>query len=427
MPSCAYEAALRERLLDHLEVLGKDRLLEVLGKLVSIPTVNPPGESYGEMAEALQEIMEDSGYDVRVVEVPRSYLEKYIPAYADHPRYIVLARLGSKGPVLHFNSHYDVVPPGDGWSRDPFRLTVEGDIVYGRGVVDMKGGMATAILAAHAASRAGAEELGSIELSFTPDEETGGETGVKYLVDSGLVSPDYVIVPEASGSGNVWIGNKGNLWAEVEVRGRQAHGSTPWLGLNAFEGMAKLAAALSGALSRRLSGRISSYPFEDPRGARPTVNLGGEVHGGAKVNVVPGRYSFTIDRRLIPEEDLESAEAELRSALEEAAAPLREEGYEVEMRVISRSPPSVVDPRGRLATALSEAIRAVKGNGPSLTVCPGGLDTRYFQMAGIEALTYGPGDTSYAHAADERNSISEMLDVAKAYALLIPSLFAPCA
>ena len=428
MPSsCSYEAALSERSLSALDSLGKGRLLEVLEKLVSIPTVNPPGESYGEMVEVLHSIMEDSGYEVRVVEVPRDYLERYIPQYADNPRYVVVARIGSDRPTIHFNSHYDVVPAGDGWSRDPFKLTVEGDVVYGRGTVDMKGGMAAAILAAQAAAIAGADQYGSVELSFTPDEETGGETGVKYMVDSRLVSPDYVIVPEASGSDNVWIGNKGNVWAEVEVRGRQAHGSTPWLGLNAFEGMARLAVALSEALSRRLSSRVSSYPFADPREARPTVNLGGAVYGGAKVNVVPGRYAFTIDRRLIPEEDVESVEAELRAAVEEASSPLREEGYSVELRITSRSPPSVADPRGKLATALSNAIRAVTGSAPRLTVCPGGLDTRYFQMAGVEALTYGPGDDSYAHAADERNTISEMMRVARAYAVLIPSLLSPCA
>ncbi|MGC9116534.1 MAG: M20 family metallopeptidase [Conexivisphaera sp.] len=426
MPSCSYEADLRERSADALASLGRGRLLEILGQLVSVPTVNPPGQSYGEMAEVLQSIMEEAGYDVKVIEVPRDYLERHIPEYADHPRYLVLARLGSGRPVVHFNSHYDVVPPGDGWTKDPFRLTVDGDLVYGRGVVDMKGGMATAILAAQAAAVAGADQFGSVELSFTPDEETGGETGVKYMVDSGIVSPDYVIVPEASGLNNIWIGNKGHLWAEVEVRGRQAHGSTPWLGLNAFEGMARLAISISEALSPRLSSRRSSYPFADPREASSTINIGGAVSGGAKVNLVPGRYSFTIDRRLIPEEDLGAAEAELRGAVEAAAAPLRERGYAVEMRITSASAPSVVSPEGRLASALSAAVREVTGSSPRLTVCPGGLDTRYFQLAGIEALTYGPGDTSRAHAADEANSISEMMRVAAAYAALIPSLLSPC-
>ncbi|MGB9734384.1 MAG: M20/M25/M40 family metallo-hydrolase, partial [Conexivisphaera sp.] len=111
---------------------------------------------------------------------------------------------------------------------------------------------------------------------------------------------------------------------------------------------------------------------------------------------------------------------------EEAAAPLRAEGYSVDLRITSRSPPSVVDPRGKLATALSAAVTRSTGSAPRLTVCPGGLDTRYFQMAGVEALTYGPGDTSYAHAVDERNTISEMMRVARAYAVLIPSLLSPC-
>lgn len=400
----------------------KGFMLDVLRRLVSIPTVNPPGESYGDMASYLEGLLSGVGASVRVVEVPRRVLEERIPAYADKPRYIVVARVGSGGPVLHFNSHYDVVPAGRGWSSDPFRLRVEGDLVYGRGVVDMKGGMASSITAFKILVDSGLVKEGSLELSFTPDEETGGETGVLYMLEEGLTSPDYVVVPEASGSTNIWIGNKGALWLDVEVHGKQAHGSTPWLGVNAFEGMVELAWGLVRELKPRIESRKSQYDYGDPRAARPVLTVGGEVEGGVKVNVVPGYYSFSLDRRLIPEEDLGEAEEEILDYISESAKALEEKGLRVEVRVRSRFEATVTNPDSRLVKEAVHSVRTALGVEPSVTVCPGGLDTRYFQARGVQAITYGPGDSSYAHASNERNSIKELIATTKVYSLLAAGL-----
>lgn len=413
---------MEESILHAVDAKGKDRLLDMLSRLVEVPTVNPPGEGYGRMVEVLRELLKDTGFDVRVMEVPRNILEEHIREYADHPRYIVVARAGSGSPVLHFNGHYDVVPEGQGWTRPAFKLTIDGDTVYGRGVVDMKGGLASMMMAAEAAVEVGLPGNGSLELSFTPDEETGGETGVAYMVESGIVNPDHVVVAEASGSKNVWIGNKGALWADVEIVGRQAHGSTPWFGANAFEGMVKVAGAISDDVGHLLGSRSSNYPFADPREAKPTMTIGGEVHGGAKVNMVPGYYRFSIDRRLLPEEKPEHVEEELERMISRASEGLSRMGLEARLRIVSSFEATVTSSDSVLVTELSQAIIRAVGERPSLTVCPGGLDTRYFQLHGVQAVTYGPGDSSHAHAADERNNVQEMLSVARAYGVLMARL-----
>ncbi|MEM1930811.1 MAG: M20/M25/M40 family metallo-hydrolase, partial [Sulfolobales archaeon] len=156
--------------------------LEVLKDMVSIPTVNPPGEKYGEFARLSREVLENLGFEVSVFEVPRDYVERYYPDYSQYPRYIVLAKYGTGKPVLQFNGHYDVVPPGSGWSKNPFEPIIEGGRLYGRGSSDMKGGIAAFIAAAKTLVESVGKVRGTLELALVPDEEIGGETGTGYLV-----------------------------------------------------------------------------------------------------------------------------------------------------------------------------------------------------------------------------------------------------
>ncbi len=393
--------------------------VDTLCKLISIPTVVPPGEHYSELTETLEKLLIELGFDVKVYEVPRNIVEKCYPEYADYPRYIVVARIGSQRPTIHINGHYDVVPPGSGWSRDPFRPTVEDGKVYGRGATDMKGGIATAITFAKSLVESHQTIPFTLELSFTPDEEIGGLTGVKYMLESRIVNPDYAIVAEPSGIDNVWYGNKGSVWLLVEVFGKQAHGSTPWLGVNAFEKMVELVYKMIHELKPRIESKISRYEYEDPRGARATINIGGEIRGGAKINIVPGYVAFTIDRRVIPEESAEEALNEILSFIEEAKKAIPD--LNVNVKVLGISDAVVTDPEQPIVKAFVESIREVVGRARR-TVCIGGLDTRYFQKMGIPAVTYGPGEPSVAHLADEYIPIDHYEVVAKVYGRAINRL-----
>ena len=386
-----------------------ERAVEILSQIIRIPTVNPPGKEYGAFADYAEKFLRGIGMDVEVVEVPRHEVAKVCLECSDYPRYIIIARVGE--PRLHFNGHYDVVPPGQGWTvTDPFTPRLADNRLYGRGAQDMKGGIAAILAAAEEALRQGASNF---EISLVPDEEIGGETGAGYLVRNIGVRAPWVIIAEGSGHDNIWIGHKGLVWFMVEVYGKQVHGSVPWLGLNAFEGAVKLASRIIDVLKPRIESRTSKYEYDDPNGRKATINVGGEVRGSVKTNVVPGYFAFSIDRRVLPDEDLDEARREIEDFIAETAKGLGD--YKVEVHVTNIADAALVDPQHPLVERLAETVRKVTGVEPRRTVCIGGLDARFFVKAGIPTATYGPGPTHAAHTPDEYVYVDQLIAVSKVY------------
>lgn len=394
--------------------------LKVLKDMVAIPTINPPGERYGDFAEYAKEVLESLGVEVKIIEVPAEYVKEYYPDYAAYPRYIVYAKYGEGKPVFHFNGHYDVVPAGSGWTRRPFDPVIEGERLYGRGSTDMKGGIASFLVALKSIIDSSKKLKGSIEVALVPDEEIGGESGAGFLVRKVGVRPDYAVIGEPSGSESIWIGHKGAIWALVEVYGKQAHGSTPWLGVNAFEYMVKLAYRFMTEYRQYLESKKSMYEYDDPRGARPTAMIGGEIRGGVKVNVVPGYAAFSIDRRVVPEEKLEDVEKEIVDFAKKASIDFGD--ARVEVKITNRLPPALTDPSSDFVKTVQETAGKVLGKKPKLTVCLGGLDMRFYTEVNIPIVTYGPGVLSVAHVADEYLPLSEFEKMAKIYYALIEKL-----
>jgi len=395
--------------------------VKILKEIISIPTINPPGEHYGEFKDYIVEILRDIGMDVHVHKVPKDYVSMHYPDYADKPRYIIIARIGKNKPVLQFNGHYDVVPPGSGWSRDPFKPHVSDEKLYGRGAVDMKGGIAATLLAIKTViSLLGEPENGSLEIALVPDEEIGGKTGTGYLVEY-LGVPDYTVIAEPSNTNNVWIGHKGALWGFIEIYGKQAHGSTPWHGVNAFEYMVRVALDMIREYNAKLDSKHSAYDYGDPRAAKPTINLGGEVVGGAKINVVPGYYAFSFDRRLIVEEKLEEVEKEIREFIDEISKKYKQNGVEIKLKIVSKLAPAFTSPNNILVKTLIDIGKNLGLNIRPI-VCVGGLDLHYYTTKGVTAIAYGPGPTDLAHQANEYVSLKELRTAAKVYAGLINTL-----
>ncbi|MEM3983634.1 MAG: M20/M25/M40 family metallo-hydrolase [Sulfolobales archaeon] len=189
----------------------------LLKDMVSIPTVNPPGEHYLEFADLAKKVLENIGFNVSLIEVPEDFLDRYYPyapAHRGRPRIIVYAKYGSGKPVLHFNGHYDVVPPGSGWTRDPFTPVEENGRIYGRGTTDMKGGIAAFIAATKSVIDSKESIKGTIEIALVPDEEAGG-AGSRYFAVKRLSEPDYVILGEPTTNGIIGIGHKGMIRAMV--------------------------------------------------------------------------------------------------------------------------------------------------------------------------------------------------------------------
>lgn len=392
--------------------------VKFLGEIVSIPTISPWGEGYEEFAKVSRELLESVGVSVEIHRVPQDYVDPRVPPEGrGRARYIVLARIGDRDNVaIHFNGHYDVVPGGPGWSvTDPFKPRIVGERLYGRGATDMKGGIA-AIAAAMASLSKQADQFGmGVEAVFVPDEEIGGSTGTGYVVEKGMVKSKYVVIAEPSSLGQIYIGHKGAVWGEVVVKGRTGHGSTPWLGVNAFEKATMIARKMFEELVPKIEAKRSRYTYDLEEGNRATIMIGGYLKGGEKINQIPGEVIFSFDRRLIVEENSEDAWKEIEEFVNDAAKKV---GADVELRFVHRMEPVVVNPESRIFNAIERGAKKVLGIRPRKIVCIGGLDMRYYAAAGYEAATYGPGVLGTAHTPDEYIEIEDMVLASKIYSLL---------
>lgn len=405
-----------EYLFRHID-LKKEELVDFAKELISIPTVNPPGENYEDIVSVLEKRLKADDFSMWRYLTPPAILKKY-KVEGGSPRITLIARwdVGAK-KTLHINGHYDVVPVTSNWRTDPFKPLVKNGKLYGRGAEDMKGTIACTIFAVEALKSQGLKPNVNIEFSFVPDEETGGMTGLGYLASEGILKPDYAL-GEGYWEDHVSIGNKGVLWLEVEVKGHSCHGSTPYKGVNAFEKMLEVADAIK-KLERRVSKRKTSYATFNRRDRYATLVLGGEMKGGLKVNVVPDKAQFTIDRRVLPEEDSNRAEEEIRDAVENLKK--KDKSLEVKIRTIAKDVPVVVEDKA-LLNAMGSAIGKVIRKRPKFAIQPGGTDLRFFIKKGIPAVGYGPRGGGKYHGDNEHVFADSLPKTTKVFTQFIMNL-----
>jgi succinyl-diaminopimelate desuccinylase len=411
----------------YIDAHEKD-LLALLGRLVRLPTVNPPGDLYDATTRLLAAELKAAGLTVRRPRVPDALLRKALPKeHWDKPRWNVLGRLpaargaagakGAKPKTLHFNAHYDVVPVSGKWRHgDAFSGVVEDGWIYGRGTADMKGSIASLILALRALRATGTAPALNVEVSFTADEETDSALGAGWVVAHGGVRPDYALVLEGGEGRVIGCGHNGVVWLEVTVHGRAAHGSTPKDGINALEHMSRLVLAL-GEHGREIARRGFTAPDRAVR--HPTLNVGGVFSSGkgGKINTVPALARFSIDRRVIPTETAVAAERELRAFL--AAAARRIPGCRITVTKVSENHPSYAPPEHPFARALARHVAHERRCQPVFGCSTGFNDMQFFaQVLKVPTLGYGPGGENF-HAVDERAPVKELLAAARIYAGLM--------
>ncbi len=397
-----------------------EELLQRLQQLVGIPTVNPPGERYGAVTTWLTRELVAAGVPTRRHPIPNAVLERSLPQEQHaFPRYNVLGKLPGRGArkTVHFNAHYDVVPVSGKWRHvSPFSGVVDGGWVYGRGTADMKGSIASLLMALRAIRATRTSPAVNVEVSFTADEETDSVLGAGWLVAHAPIEPDYAIVMEGGEGRTVCCGHNGTVWLEVEVLGCPAHGSLPEKGINALEKMAALVLELEN-YKRELARRTWRTP--EGRTMRPTLNVGGVFHcgAGAKINTVPAHASFSIDRRVLAIERHNGAERELRAFL--AAAARRIPQCRIRVRRISENYACFSEPTHPFFAAMAECVTRVRREPTTFNVSTGFNDMHFFSHhLGIPTLGYGPGGERF-HAVDERAKVKELLASAKIYAELI--------
>lgn len=396
-------------------IADRRRPLEKLAQsLIHIPTVNPPGEHYAECTALLKTRLDEMGMKTQVHRVPDRVRDRVLPDCTGYRRYNVIARLDVGAPkTVHFNAHYDVVPVSGNWLYDPFEAKIDDDWLYGRGAADMKGMIAACMIAVETLHKAGIEPKVNIEMSFTADEEIGGELGAGYVVKNKLIHADYAIVCEGGFENKVGVGHNGILWLDVKLRGKSGHAAHPHRGINAFEQAAALAVELA-----RVKPKLARRSFTGPndKAKHPTINIGG-VFGqsdGGKVNTIPGDAHFTIDRRVIPSEEAGDAEKELRDIIRGARAKI--DHFKPSIDKFLDLDPCVVDHTLPMPQAFSRSVKAVRGGRPKFQTTPGFTDLHYFiNEGGMTGVGYGARGRDY-HGVNERIRISELVKLANIYA-----------
>jgi succinyl-diaminopimelate desuccinylase len=384
-----------------------DEQVRFLQELVRVPTDTPPGNN-APHAERTAQLLQEFGFEPERHPVPQAQVRAY--GLESITNLIVRRRYGS-GPTIALNAHGDVVPPGDGWSHDPYGAEIVDGKLYGRAAAVSKSDFASYTFAVRALEALGARLAGAVELHFTYDEEFGGELGPGWLLAQGLTRPDCLI---AAGFGyQVVTAHNGCLQLEVTVHGRMAHAAYPDTGVDALQAAVAILAALYRD-NDRLRGIRSSVAGI----THPWLNVG-RIEGGTNTNVVPGKVAFKLDRRMIPEEQPEQVEAAIRQMITDAVAPL--EGIGVNIKRLLLAQAWRPDARNaRLVQILQHHGQAVFGEAIPASGTPLYTDVRLYGAMGVPAAIYGAGPRtvleSNAKRADEHLVLEDLRRATKVVA-----------
>jgi acetylornithine deacetylase/succinyl-diaminopimelate desuccinylase-like protein len=384
-----------------------DEEVAFLQALVRVPTDTPPGDN-APHAEATAALLRSFGFAVERHPVPADFVRARGLASITN---LVVRRAYGEGRTIALNAHGDVVPPGEGWTHDPYGGEVVDGRLYGRAAAVSKSDFATYAFAVRALESLASPLRGTVELHFTYDEEFGGEAGPAWLLAQGLTRPDYAIA--ASFSYQVVVAHNGCLQLEVTVHGVMAHAAIPDTGVDALRGANAILSELY-AQNERYKEIRSSVPGID----HPYVNVG-LIEGGTNTNVVPGKVVLKLDRRMIPEEDPAHVEAQIRDVIARAAATVP--GVRVDIRRLLLATALQPDARNApLVSALQRHAEVVFGEPIPTTGTPLYTDVRLYAAAGAACALYGAGPRtvreSNAKRADEHLVLSDLRGATKVIA-----------
>jgi len=388
-----------------------DEEVRFLQELVRVPTDTPPGNN-APHAERTAEVLKAFGFEAEKHAVPA---QDVLAASLQSITNLIVRRKYGAGRTIGLNAHGDVVPPGDGWTHDPYGGEIADGKLYGRASAVSKSDFATYTFATRALESLQAPLKGGVELYFTYDEEFGGELGPGWLLQQGLVKPDLLIA--ASFSYQVITGHNGCLQMEVTVHGKMGHAAVPDTGVDALQAATLILNALyqQNTLYKQVKSQVKGI-------THPYLNVG-LIHGGTNTNVIPGKVVIKFDRRMIPEENPAEVEATLRRVVADAVAQSPGITIEIKRLLLANAlqPLPGIQP---LVQALCQHASTVFGEAIEASGTPLYTDARLFCERGIPAVLYGCGPRtvleSNAKRADEH---IELEDLRRATKVIARSLF----
>ncbi|MBP7531902.1 MAG: M20/M25/M40 family metallo-hydrolase [Ottowia sp.] len=397
-----------------------DEQVAFLQQLVRVPTDTPPGDN-APHAEKTAELLQAFGYTAERHAVPAAEVQAY--GMQSITNLIVRRRYGAGGRTIALNAHGDVVPPGEGWTHDPYGGEIVDGQMFGRATAVSKSDFATFSFAVRALEAVAKPTRGAVELHFTYDEEFGGELGPGWLLAQGLTHPDLMVA--AGFSHEVVVAHNGCLQLEVTVEGEMSHAAIPDSGCDALQGAVHLMNALYAlnADYKKVASKVAGI-------THPYLNIG-RIEGGTNTNVVPGKVVFKLDRRMIPEEDAAQVEQSIRDTIARAAAsyapPRGQAGIRVGVRRLLLAQAMTPLPgNAPLVEAIQRHGAAVFGDKPAAVGTPLYTDVRLYVALGIPGVIYGAGPRtvleSHAKRADERLSLDDLRRATKVVARALADL-----
>jgi succinyl-diaminopimelate desuccinylase len=384
-----------------------DEEVKFLQALIRVPTDTPPGNN-APHAERTAELLQQFGFEA----------EKHSPSAAEVAEAgmqsitnLIVRRKYGAGTTIALNAHGDVVPPGEGWTHNPYGGAIVDGHIYGRAAAVSKSDFATFTFATRALEAAAKPTQGSVELHFTYDEEFGGELGPGWLLRNALTKPDLMIA--AGFSYQVITAHNGCLQMEVTVHGETAHAAIPSTGVDAMQGAVRILNALyaQNTIYKQINSRVKGI-------THPYLNVG-RIEGGTNTNVVPGKVTFKLDRRMIPEENPVEVEATIRQVIADTAATYPGITVDIKRLLLAHSMQPLPGNKP-LVKALQKHGKAVFGESIPALGTPLYTDVRLYGAYGIPGVIYGAGPRtvleSHAKRADERLALEDLRRATKVVA-----------
>jgi len=393
-----------------------DEQVKFLQALVQVPTDTPPGNNAPHAAKTT-ELLKSLGYEAEQFPVPEAEVKAY--GLTSLTNLIVRRPFGAGGKTIALNAHGDVVPPGEGWTHPPYGAEIENGHMYGRATAVSKCDFSTFTYALRAVEALRDQQRlalkGNVELHFTYDEEFGGEKGPGWLLDKGLTKPDLMIA--AGFSYQVVTAHNGCLQMEVTVHGKMAHAAIPETGVDSLQAAVHILNSLYAQNKRyqHITSKVEGINH-------PYLNVG-RIEGGTNTNVVPGTVSFKLDRRMIPEENPQEVEANIRDVIAQAVTEFnqgRAKDSQVSIdikRLLMAHAMKPLAGNTPLVQAIQKHGSALFGEPIPAMGTPLYTDVRLYVEKGIPGVIYGAGPRtvleSHAKRADERLNLEDLRKATK--------------
>jgi acetylornithine deacetylase/succinyl-diaminopimelate desuccinylase family protein len=402
-----------------------DEQVQFLQALVQVPTDTPPGNN-APHAERTAELIQAFGFDAEKHVVPTQQVKDY--GMESITNLIVRRPYGAGGKTIALNAHGDVVPPGEGWSKDPYGAEIEDGKMYGRATAVSKSDFSTFTFAVRALEAVAKPTQGNVELHFTYDEEFGGLLGPGWLLEQGLTQPDLMVA--AGFSYEVVTAHNGCLQMEVTVHGKMAHAAVPHTGVDALQAAV---AIMNGLYAENV--KYQQVLSKVPGIKHPYLNIG-RIEGGTNTNVIPGKVVLKLDRRMIPEENPAEVEASIRAVIAKAVEAFNtEHSYQGDdavrvqiKRLLLANAMTPLAGNAPLVNAIQKHGEAVFGEMPPAVGTPLYTDVRLYVERGIPGVIYGAGPRSvlesHAKRADERLELEDLRRATKVVARSLADLLA---